>query len=293
MYTEPQRTVRRDRPLTQFEVTGDFVKTSISSKVLAFAEDTHRRRRISCIAGPPGIGKTEALLAFRHSHPEEVVITKIAQPNARPGLCMRLVAEAIRDSIPYERPYFMPSGHYEVRNHIFNMLCDRDGFSVRAGHDRQYRAEQFTPLTVIIDEAQNLSREFVDQIRFWSDRDSRYAPFPIGFFLVGNSDLILRPDGRGHPQVSRAIGDRLLHSRTFSYADVLDDDLLLFADSRADLSEDVRAEIVREYGAKGAVRSLRTLSDALDEAREDSNDGEITVDILGEVFAGQRRAGKR
>ncbi len=43
----------------------------------------------------------------------------------------------------------------------------------------------------------------------------------------------------------------------------------------------------------GAIRSFRTLGDALAEAEGDADGGDLTLEILQEIFAGQRRVGKR
>lgn len=289
MYTEPHRAlippIRRYTPPTY-----RYVMTSVGHAILGYAKSTHQRRRISSVSGPPGIGKTAALLEFQKENHEDVVFVKVARKDAPPTIALKFMFEALRDCVA-NQGYYPPATLSELKNAIYNILCDRDGKNIRVAHDRGYNVMEYRPLTVVFDEAQYLSRDFIDMIRFWSDEDNSYGPFPLSFLLVGNTELLLQPDDGGRTHISRAIGDRLLHSHTFEYSDVTDDDLRLYADDRAHVSEEVMAFILEEYRRPGAIRSFRPLRDALDDALADADGGEITLDMMREALDRQRRAG--
>lgn len=292
MYTEPRKPVRVEGAVHDDTAASSFVLTSVARSILAYAENTHRRGRISCISGPPGIGKTAAIQQFRTRHPGEVAIAKVGKRNATPTACLREMVQAVRHSASFKTGYYIQGGLFDLRNMLYNLLCQRDDLLIVKAHNGNYSKKDFTPLTIIFDEAQNLSREWVDMLRYWNDSEECYAPFPISFLIVGNSELILRPDTLGDTHISRAIGDRLLHSQVFEYGDVSDDDLLLVADSRADLSDEVRDCILVAYSAPKAIRSLRTLGDALELAADEADGGAITPQIMMEVFAILRRSGR-
>ena len=169
-----------------------FVATNVSNKLLAWGDATHRRRRIAIVSGPPGIGKTESVMAFQRTYPKEVVIVKIGRKNASPTMTLRETAAAIRAMDPHDQHYWMPSGLIELRQCIPKALCSRAGIDRVAARAGQYAADAFGRLTVVVDEAQNLSREAIEMLRFWNDRDNCYAPMPIGFVFVGNNEFALR-----------------------------------------------------------------------------------------------------
>ena len=73
-----------------------FVQTSIARGLIARMEATHQRRRISVFSGPPGIGKTTALDAWRQRRPGEIAVVKVGWGNARELLVLQHALEALK-----------------------------------------------------------------------------------------------------------------------------------------------------------------------------------------------------
>jgi len=260
-----------------------YISTSVSKRILAWANAAHRRRRISIISGPPGIGKTESILKFAKENPGGVRVIKIARKNASPTLVLRDVAEVLKGLVPGNESYWVPNGMYELRHSIFSSLCGWAGFDPARARLSRPPEGSFGLLTLVFDEAQNLSRDAIEVLRFWNDADSCYAPAPLGLVFVGNSEFMLKSEP-GRPSVlSQAVADRAIYSEVLEYNDIEDDDLARYAEARGVTDQGALEAILTFYrpqrGEPG-VRSLRRLRDAVDGAIREAGDEEITAPLL-------------
>jgi DNA polymerase III delta prime subunit len=209
----------------------EFVATSVARGLIARMTATHERRRISVFAGPPGIGKTTAIDEFSRRRAGEIAVVKVARRNAREVLVLQHTLEALRHLIgsPFSHA---PGSLWELRTDLYGAICAWAGVEAIAARRGGYEPRDFQRLTVVFDEAQNLSREAIEALRYWNDPDRCYAPFPVGLIFVGNNEFSLPGSGATDTVISAAAADRALYLHTLGYSDVTDDDLELFIDSR-------------------------------------------------------------
>ena len=162
----------------------DFVATSIGHHLVARMRATHERRRISVFAGPPGIGKTTAIDFLSAELGKAFVVVKVARKGAREVLVLQHILDALRelDSAPIFPLFKCDMGAAPVP-----LQCDLlvVGAEPRCSTARRACTASFAKLTIVFDEAQNLSRQAIEALRYWNDTDRCYAPFPIGLIFVG------------------------------------------------------------------------------------------------------------
>lgn len=241
----------------------EYVATSLARRLIARMQATHERRRISVFAGPPGIGKTTAIDQFVKAASGSVAVVKVARRNAREVLVLQHALEALR---PLSASIFShaPSGLWELRTALFGSICACGNLEPGPARQGAYDPATLPRLTLVFDEAQNLSREAIEALRYWNDADRCYAPFPLGLVFVGNSEFSLAARG-GDSVISAAVADRALYIQALDYEDVTDDDLSLFIDARCDCEPAALAALLRSFRAPRAQRSLRRLGDLIED----------------------------
>lgn len=242
----------------------EFITTSLARRLIARMQATHERRRISVFSGPPGIGKTTAVDEFSRRRPREVVVVKVARRNAKEVLVLQHTLEALRRAVG-SASESAPNSIWDLRNVLFGAVCawaDADPKAVRRG---EFEPAQFPRLTIVFDEAQNLSREAIDALRYWNDADRCYAPVPLGLVFIGNNEFSLAGATGSESVISSAVADRALYLQTFEYDDVADDDLELFIEARCDFGPDAVGALVRSFRGPRSTRSLRRLADLIDQ----------------------------
>lgn len=260
-----------------------FVPTSIARRLISRMQATHDLRRISVFAGPPGIGKTTAIDAFQARRPDEVAVVKIARRNAKEVLVLQHVVEAVRrlSSSPLQHT---ANSIWDLRNDLFGAICQWAGAETAAARKGDYERDAFGRLTIVFDEAQNLSRDAIDALRYWNDADRCYAPFPLGLVFVGNNEFSLAADDGGASVISAAVADRALYVQAFGYGELTDDDLKLFMEARGLIDPGAVAAVVRCFRAPRAVRSLRRVVDMLDDLEEIAGNDLITAETVRRVI---------
>jgi hypothetical protein len=96
----------------------------------------------------------------------------------------------------------VPSSIWELRRYLFQEICGWAGADIAEVKAGRYAPSDARRLTLVFDEAQNLSREAIEVMRFWNDADRCYAPFPLGLVFVGNNEFSLQVDGDGQSPIS-------------------------------------------------------------------------------------------
>jgi hypothetical protein len=261
-----------------------YVSTSLARRLIARMQATHERRRISVFAGPPGIGKTTAIDQFAARTGGGAVVVKVARRNARQVLVLQHVLDAIRRLAGAPQTNF-PTSLWDLRNDLFGAICQWAGADPAAARRGQYDVAAFPGLTVVFDEAQNLSREAIEALRYWNDADRCYSPFPLGLLFVGNNEFSLRTDVDGRSTISAAVADRALYVQAFDYADLTDDDLILFLEADGVTDAGALTAILGLFQPPLAIRSLRRVEDLLAELRDTAGGAPITRDIVQRTMA--------
>lgn len=257
-----------------------FVPTSVARGLIARMRITHERRRISIFSGPPGIGKTTAIDAFRSIHPDSVVVVKVARRPAKEVVVLQHALEALRDLTKVTKRG-VPSSIWELRNYLLKELRTWVGSPQDASPSIHYDAR----LTFVFDEAQNLARSAIEVLRYWNDADRCYAPFPIGLVFVGNNEFSLRPDSSGESAISSAVADRALHIQTLEYDDLTDPDIEMFLKARGIDDLNARNAVLRYLRASRSPRSLRRVEDLIDDLRDLADGGDVNADLVREALA--------
>jgi hypothetical protein len=259
-----------------------YVPTSLARRMIARMANVHRRRRIAIFSGPPGIGKTTAIDVFQASDPRNVLIIKVARRNAKEHLVLQhFLEELLRIE---QREIVPPSSIWQLRRHIFREMCGRIGVDwrdIKAGADMP---SGVSPVTLIVDEAQNLSREAIEVMRYWNDNDRCYAPFPVGLIFVGNSEFSLQVDGDGQSPISAAVADRALYIETLDYADLTDDDLRLVIERHGVTEPAALAAILRMFRGPRTVRSLRRVLSFVEEVQDIADGRAVTSHVVRQAL---------
>jgi hypothetical protein len=261
----------------------DYVSTSITKALLPRMKRTHERRRISVFSGPPGIGKSTTIEQFRADEDPCVGVVAVPPgPNGgiKPVAAMQLAIEALRQA--GADGMHSPASHTAQRRCIFNLVCRWAGIDP---HAFRHGGDAWAPpLTLVFDEAQNLSREAIEALRFLNDSNGGYSPFPLGLVFVGNSEFVLKSNGRAQSVLSAAVSDRILYDVTFIYPDVTDDDLALFLETRGLTDPGALQLFLDHFRARRPDRSFRRATDLLDELADEAAGGPITADTVRSVI---------
>lgn len=272
----------------------DVIMTSIIQKLIGKLDRTHQRRRISVFSGPPGIGKTTALKAFAAANEGQIIrvtIPKGSKGGATPTLVLQRVNEALEGLNGGLRRERRPTCRAELSACLFDNVCAwaevRPSDAWRDGIDPAH----VSPLTILIDEAQNLSPAAIEELRFTDDPANAYSPFPLGMAFVGNNEFVLSANNRGDSMLSEAFADRALYVEAFDYKDVRDDDLSLFFDALG-ISDPATLRLLLGYfrasharGSRRVNRSFRRVYDLAVELIEAAAGGSVTAEITREVLS--------
>src|SRR5581483_10240292 len=117
-------------------------------------------------AGPPGIGKSTAIQQFSLRRPGEVAKVQVAKRNAREVLVLQHTLEAVR-RVARSPHQHVANSIWELRNALYAAACGWAGVKPAAARAGEYDPRTLPRLTLVFDEAQNLSREAIDALRYW------------------------------------------------------------------------------------------------------------------------------
>lgn len=173
------------------EPPASVVQTSVVRFVRARLEITHEERAICVISGPWGIGKTTAVDCFARENVGGCIVVKIEQGSSRRGASpvsvLQQSLEAVRPHIGRTPRAALSNAYWSLRQMLYNYLSDW-----RARNGDSANSEQHPLLSLIFDEAQYLSRDAIEMLRYWNDGDRTTTPFPVGLIFVGNSEFAWR-----------------------------------------------------------------------------------------------------
>ncbi|CAN5475745.1 hypothetical protein BH09PSE4_BH09PSE4_06920 [soil metagenome] len=253
-----------------------FVETSIARLLRARLTVTHEERGITVISGPWGIGKTTALDAFEEDHEGQCVVVKIdpgsSKRGATPIAVMQLAIEAMRPLSGRSERATLSNAYWTLRQMVYDSLCRNFG-------EDAHNVEYMPRFTFIFDEAQFLSKDAIEMLRFWNDGDRGTTPFPVGLVFVGNNEFALKEDASGNSVLSGAVRSRLLFEEQLEYANVSDLDLTLFVQSRGITDPAAIGEFV-SYFSRGRRRDLRNAERHVTFCKRRAGDGPVTVEIV-------------
>lgn len=258
-----------------------FVETSIARQLLSRLSLTHEERGISVIAGPWGIGKTTSLKAFAAAHESVCVLVKVdpgsSKRGATPIAVMQLAIEAMRPLRGRSDRASLSNAYWTLRQMLHNSLCDL--FEADA-HNLGYQPR----FTFILDEAQFLSRDAIEMLRFWNDGDRGATPFPVGLAFVGNNEFALHEDVSGQSVISGAVRSRALFIESLEYADVSNADLTLFLRSRGITDADAINAFISYFSGPRVRRDLRNAERFISVFKRRAGDDPVTAEIVRSVL---------
>lgn len=244
---------------------------------------THLERGICVVSGPWGVGKTTAVDLFAEQKQHECIVVKVERGSSRRGASpiatLQQTLEAIRPYIGRERRASLSNAYWTLRHLLHSYLNE---WSARWGAEPMERsASKAAPrLTLVFDEAQYLSREAIEMLRYWNDGDRTVTPFPLGLAFVGNSEFALEESVAGESQLSGAVRSRALFVETLTYDDVTDADLRAVMQARGGYEPDAIAMILSYFSRPRIRRDLRSLI-RLDEAlRRHDSEGNISANLI-------------
>jgi hypothetical protein len=140
-------------------------------------------------------------------------------------------------------------------------------------------------LSFVFDEAQYLSREAIEMLRYWNDGDRTITPFPVGLIFIGNSEFALEENGSGQSALSGAVRSRALFVEALDYEDVTSADVSSFMHSRGPYEPDAVSLVVAYFQQRRVRRDMRNMV-RLDEVfRRRSGGAAVTLDTVRAVLA--------
>lgn len=241
-----------------------YAATTIARNMAIRLARTHDKQAIAIFSGAPGIGKSTSLRAFQDANSSSVAIIKLQKKNASATLVMQHVIEALLVLVDGSGRggHVHAAGAFIVRDMMKRTISRH----VRA-LDIQGELKD-SRLTLVFDEAQNLSRAAIEELRFWNDRDGQIGDLPIGLVFVGNAEFSLAADSTGQSTISAAVASRALYQLELDRDDLTDEDFGLVLEAHGIIDANARASALRTFRTSNTVRDLRGLVRLVDELRD-------------------------
>lgn len=257
-----------------------FVPTSVARQLLRRLEVTHEECGIAVLSGPWGIGKTTAINEFERANEGQCVVVKVEQTSKRGASAvttMQYLIEAMRGPLGKSERPALGYSFWELRRILYSYFLKQFGPDVE-------HPEHWPTFTLIFDEAQYLSRDAIEMLRYCNDSDRTTTPFPVGLVFIGNNEFALKEDGSGESPLSGAVRSRALFIEELEYADVTDTDLILFAQSRGVSHPAALSAFVGHFSKPRVKRDLRNADRLLSAVRRRAGEGAISVEIINFVL---------
>jgi hypothetical protein len=212
------------------------------------------------------------------------VVVKVEQGSSKRGASpvavLQQSLEALRPHIGRSPRATLSNAYWSLRQMLFNYLTEW-----RTQHQSTANHDQSPFLTFIFDEAQYLSREAIEMLRYWNDVDRTTTPFPVGLIFIGNSEFALEENGGGQSALSGAVRSRALFVEALEYEDVTPADVRSFMQSRGPYEADAVSLIVAYFQQRRVRRDMRNMV-RLDEVfRRRSGGAAVTLDVVKAVLA--------
>ncbi|MGQ2940591.1 MAG: AAA family ATPase [Blastomonas fulva] len=260
-----------------------FVDTSIARHIVSRLLLTHHERGIVVISGPWGIGKTTAIEAFS-STMGDVVVVKVEPGGSKAGAStisvLQQVTKALCDRFDDVERMANQRSVYALKD------CINRNLSTWGPYQDQLAGwnGELPPFTIIFDEAQYLSRDAIDYLRFWNDRDRTTTPFPIGLAFIGNPEFSLDRKRGADSVISGAVRSRALFVESLDYLHITETDLTLFVQSRGVTDAKAIARIVKHYTKDSNVADLRNADRLIPIMHRRANGGPVTAEIVESIL---------
>lgn len=259
---------------------GDYLDTSIKRRLVTRMHRTHERRRASVFIGPAGIGKTTSAEAFRRANPGTVAYIKVSKRGLTGPQALQQLLLALR-SLRGEHTKYVTNATMEVQRYI-DLEIERLGGQL----GRSASPDLFPRVTVVFDEAQRLTHGAIDALRDYNE--PHYfcrGTFPIGLIFIGNERTPLEVRNDDTTLFDEGMADRLLYRDRLTYDDVERADLELFIRSLGvDDAEAVNAIVARFSGQAEEQRSLRRITDFVDDIHDEAMGEPITAETVRAVM---------
>jgi DNA transposition AAA+ family ATPase len=260
-----------------------FVETTVAKMMLSRMAVTHEQRGIMVASGPWGIGKTTAIDVFARNNEGACIIVKVepagsAKRGITPTKLMQLSLETLRSMRSRSTMSELSRSPWTLR-HLIN-----DEIHTLFGPEAWGAGDEPPLFTFIFDEAQYLSRDAIEALRFWNDHDRTTTPFPVGLIFVGNNEFAMEETLGGNSVLSGAVRSRLTCELPLSYTHLDDIDLQLFAQSRGIHDPAALKEFVRHFSQPRVKRDLRNAERLLTNLKRDADGEAITVEAVRELL---------
>lgn len=258
-----------------------FIETTIARRMLLRMRQTHEERGITVISGPWGIGKTSAIDAFEREFEGNCAIVKVEPAGNSRGLktlrTLQLVIEALNLLQGYKPTGYLGNSPWMLKQEI-------EGLLRQWSRENEAGTNWLPTFTIIFDEAQYLSREAIELLRYWNDADRCSMPFPVGLVFVGNNEFAMQETLNGDSVLSGAVRSRLTFEVPLSYDDLSDTDMTLILQSRGITDAGALAEFVAFFGHRRVKRDLRQVNRAIGRCARMAGDSPVTAAVAREIL---------
>lgn len=258
-----------------------FVETTVARTMLARMRTTHVECGITVISGPWGIGKTSAIDAFEREFHGNCAVVKVEPAPSSRGLkslrMLQLVIEALKRLQGRLVGGYLGNSPWMLKQNVEGLLKDW-------ASERERDAPWPPTFTVIFDEAQHLSREAIELLRYWNDPDRCSMPFPVGLIFVGNNEFAMQENLTGESVLSGAVRSRLLFEVPLSYKHLSDTDLTLLLQSRGVTEPAALEEFIAFFSHPRISRDLRQMERYLKLCLRKADGGAVTGQIARDIL---------